>query len=546
MLGERWPQEIVAREKQQERNKYPFQGAQNEPARCLVHDPILPVGRILALSVKAYQLTNKDDGTPARLVCENRYLHVELSSQGGGGVRATLKNHEAAPGVLIAPLCGPERAMLSALREAVGEARALLGAIQEDTGVTWSVEARLTCGSSALSLTWNTFNRRLKPAADITLPLSLPSSAVPFAGGAFCSLDDGKKVVVAADTRVASVTANVETVRIRARAPDSLPPLRTRAVTCAVHFVSTPGTPIAANERFVILRDDAEGKLRIQAAEETPSATTFLQLESGETVEAPLSAYPERAAEYVLRGLGAPPKRVLIRSTDGEALLDAPLSSRERAPASLPTEWERWDELPLAEGLRLLAQGNRTEADALLLAAAHTPGLEHAAWFALGLSAMRAERWLLAAADFEESLLYCGTNPLAWWLKHWSLRRIGEEDEHDLPNAHFLAPLEPCLRFEAFLFGGGEKVLEEFRGDPLPFLEVADLLWWCGQESERQMVLAAGADRTCDGLLLRLRARALRQQGMNMEAATEEQKAASARYTTTPSRVSELMELQSG
>lgn len=500
---------------------------------------------MLPLSVNAYQLTNGEDGTPARLVCENRYLHVELSLQEGGSVRAAFKNHEAAPGVLAAPLCAPERAMLSALREAEGEARALVGAIQEDTGVTWSVQARLQSGSSALSLTWNTFNRRFNPAADVALPLRLPSLAVPFAGGAFCSLDDGK-VVVAADARVASVTADVETLWIRARAPDSLPPLRMRAVTCAVHFVLAPGTPIAANERFVILRDDAEGKLRIHAAEETPSATIFLQLENGETVEAPLSAYPERAAEYVLRGLGAPPRRVLIRSTDGEVLLDAPLSSRERAPASLPTEWERWDELPLAEGLRLLAQGNRTEADALLLAATHAPGLEHAAWFALGLSAMRAEQWLLAAADFEESLLYCGTNPLAWWLKHWSLRRIGEEDEHDLPNAHFLAPLEPCLRFEAFLFGGGEKVLEEFRADPLPFLEIADLLWWCGQESERQMVLAAGADRTCDGLLHRLRARALRRQGMNTEAAAEEQKAASARNTTTPSRVSELMELQSG
>lgn len=499
---------------------------------------------MLALSVDAYQVTNGDAGSLGQLVCENRYVRVELSPKEGGSLCAAPKGHDGTPGVFAAPLGTPERAMLSALREGENEARALLGAIQHETGVTWDVQARVRSASAALSLTWKTFNRRLKPVPDVSLSLRLPAIAVTFPGGVFCSLD-GIKVVVAADRRVAALTADGPMLRFRASAPDSLPPLRTRAVACAVHFVFVPGTPIAANERFVILRDDVEGKLRIHAAEETPSATIFLQLENGETVEAPLSAYPERAADYVLRGLGAPPQRILIRSSEGEVLLDASLSSRKPLPVSLPTEWDDWDDSPLAQGLRLLAQGNRTEADALLLAATHIPGLEHAAWFALGLSAMRAEQWPLAAADFEESLLYCGTNPLAWWLKHWCLRRVGEEDEHDLPNAHFLAPLEPCLRFEAFLFGGGEKVLEEFRDDPLPFLEVADLLWWCGQESERQMVLAAGADRTCDGLLHRLRARALRRQGMNMEAAAEEQKAAAARNTTQPSRTSELMELRS-
>jgi tetratricopeptide (TPR) repeat protein len=498
---------------------------------------------MFTLSVNAYQVNNEEAGAPAQLFCENRYLRVELSGRGGGVVRAEPKDREMPSAVLAAPLCTPERAVLSALREGEDEARAFLGAIEGETGITWELQARVRSSSAALSLAWKTFNRRMRPACAPAFPLRLPATPVPTASGVWSELGGGK-LVVAFDHRVAVAQVLGDALHLQALAPALLPPLRTRLVACTVHFVSAPGKPVVSNDRFVVLMEEGEGKLWIHAAEETPSATVFLQLASGETVEAPLSVYPERAAEFALRGLGSPPKRILIRSAGGEVLMDAPVGYREEARVAFATEWERWDELPLAQGLSLLAEGNRAEADALLLAATHIPGLEHAAWFALGLSAMRAEQWLLAVADFEESLLYCGTNPLAWWLKHWCLRRLGEEDENDLPNAHFLAPIEPCLRFEAFLAGGGEKVIAEFRDDPVPFLEVADLLWWCGQEAERQMVLAAGADQTADGLLHLLRSRALQRQGMGMEAAVEEQKAASMRNATQPSRTSELMELQ--
>jgi len=496
-----------------------------------------------ALSVNAYQVPKEEPSAPAELVCENRYLRVNLSARDGGSVQASPR--EGGEAAVAAPLSSPGRAVLSALREGEQEARAFLGGVDGETGITWEAQARVESGSAALLLSWKLFNRRMAPSPGAPLPLRLPATAVAFAGGAFCSLD-GSTVVAALDQRVGVATLRDGAVLIEARSPALLPPLRTRSVSCTLHFVSAPGVPVAANRRFVVLQDEEEGKLRVHAAEETPSAKVFLQLESGETVEAMLSAYPERAAEYTLRGLGAPPKRILIRSEEGEALMDAPFGYRDHDEvwATTPAEWERWDELPLARGLRLLAEGSHSEAERLLLAATHAPGLEHAAWFALGLAAMRSERWLLAAADFEESLLYCGSNPLAWWLKNWSLRRIGEEDEHDLPNAHFLAPLEPCLRVEAFLSGGGEKVLQEFGADPVPFLEVADLLWWCGEEAERQMVLAAGAEQTSDALLHSLRALGLRRQGMEMEAAEEERKAAAAQMGAEPHRTSELMELQ--
>ncbi|MEW5883994.1 MAG: hypothetical protein AB1725_07210 [Armatimonadota bacterium] len=511
------------------------------------------------MSVNAYQVPKEEPSAPAELVCENRYLRVNLSARDGGSVQASPR--EGSEAAVAGPLSAPGRAVLTALREGEQEARAFLGGVDGGTGITWEAKARVESGSAALLLSWSLFNRRMAPTPGTPLPLRLPAAAVAFADGAFCSLE-GRTVVAALDRRVGVVTVRDGTVLVEARSPALLSPLRTRSVSCTLHFVSASGVPVAANRRFVVLQDREDGKLRVHSAEETPSAKVFLQLEGGETVEAPLSAYPERPAEYAMRGLGAPPKRLLIRSEEGEALMDAPVSMGDPANdplpvhgegrrrvadtlATLPAEWAQWEELPFAGGLRALAEGRQADAERLLLVATHSPGLEHAAWFALGLAAMRDERWLLAAADFEESLLYCGSNPLAWWLKNWSLRNVGEEDEHDLPNAHFLAPLEPCLRMEAFLSGGGEKVLEEFGADPVPFLEVADLLWWCGQEAERQMVLAAGAEQTSDALLHRLRAISLRRQGMEMEAAEEERRAAAAQTRTEPHRTSELMELHS-
>lgn len=507
-----------------------------------------------ALSVHAYQVSQGEPSAAAEFVCENRYIRVTLSSCEGGSVRAALREGQDGVFVRASALGKPGRAVLAAVREGEGEARALLGGTEGDRGVTWEAQVRLKGHSCAALLEWKQFNRRLTLGAVEPLRLQLPVRGQTFAGGAYCSLA-GATLVIAVDRRVADLAIRENEVFLDARAPGLLPPLRTRVVSCTLHFVFSPGTPVAANELFVVLKDEDGGRLLIHASEETPSAKVFLQLESGETVEAMLSAYPERPAEYTLRGLGAPPKRILIRGEESETLMDAtlgPVASVMNGVAdvtaeptvTLPVEWlEDWGSIPLARGIHLLAAGQQSEAERFLLVATHSPGLEHAAWFALGLSAMRSERWLLAAADFEESLLYCGSNPLAWWLKNWSLRRVGEEDEHDLPNAHYLAPLEPALRADAFLTGGGEQMLEDFAEDPVPFLEVADLLWWCGQEAERQMILAAGAKQTADGLLHRLRAAWLWRCGMEVEATEAERRAAEAKSSTEPRRVSEVLEL---
>ena len=65
---------------------------------------------------------------------------------------------------------------------------------------------------------------------------------------------------------------------------------------------------------------------------------------------------------------------------------------------------------------------------------------------------LKADRPAEAASHLEDALLFNGDDPLAWWLKAAAARHLeGDEETGDLPNAHFLAPMEPLLRAEAFL-----------------------------------------------------------------------------------------------
>jgi hypothetical protein len=71
---------------------------------------------------------------------------------------------------------------------------------------------------------------------------------------------------------------------------------------------------------------------------------------------------------------------------------------------------------------------------------------------ALGAQALGERDFDAADVAIEQSLLYNGDDPLAWWALSATRRMRGDEGERpELLNAHFLAPLEPMLRAESFL-----------------------------------------------------------------------------------------------
>lgn len=156
----------------------------------------------------------------------------------------------------------------------------------------------------------------------------------------------------------------------------------------------------------------------------------FLLTESGDTLEAPLGLGPTSPARFDWPSDQPLPKRIVLREKNGGEILRWPQSefvSRISGPAVYNEDKET---PPLARD----------------------PRQRPAAHLALAKSAVLADDLGRARECVEDALLFNGDDPLAWWLLAALRRNAGDEDEGpELPNAHYLAPMEPMLRVEAFL-----------------------------------------------------------------------------------------------
>lgn len=211
--------------------------------------------------------------------------------------------------------------------------------------------------------------------------------------------------------------------------------------------------------------------LRLQVTDAKPGHKILLVTEDGQTLEAPADLHPEHTLEIplgelrpqtiVLRDAG---KRELLRWTSGE------VSNGEFRIASSET-------LPLS-----VIDATSPEID-LRRACRHVE-TRYLAHTLLGYRALAAEDWGEAAEQFERALLYNADDHLVWWTKAVAERHRGEgEDERpELLNAHYLAPLEPVLRSEAFLSQSPAQgkepspLLNALEENPENFVEVAALL----------------------------------------------------------------------
>ncbi|MCG9895394.1 MAG: DUF5107 domain-containing protein [Fimbriimonadaceae bacterium] len=99
-----------------------------------------------------------------------------------------------------------------------------------------------------------------------------------------------------------------------------------------------------------------------------------------------------------------------------------------------------------AEALEALASGSAP--------ASPSPPLNPACQIARARLALAREDRAEAEAALEDALGQNAEDALAWWMKAWIARLEGREDRPELLNAHFLTPMEPLLRAEAFLQQG--------------------------------------------------------------------------------------------
>lgn len=179
-----------------------------------------------------------------------------------------------------------------------------------------------------------------------------------------------------------------------------------------------------------------EPRFRFQATRPI-SGKAFLQLESGQTLEAPLEVSPEVPFEADLPGAVT---AVAIRE-GADNVLVWPTPAQDNAP--------KHDARVTLEDLAAKVEDDK-DVDVDLREAAFDLRTKHAALVLQAAALMRRGDWERAGAALDDALLYGSENHLAWLMKAMIARKLGTESD-DLLNGHFLAPLEPLFRMESFL-----------------------------------------------------------------------------------------------
>jgi hypothetical protein len=233
-----------------------------------------------------------------------------------------------------------------------------------------------------------------------------------------------------------------------------------------------------------------------------PSIDAYLQLANEESLKATLELYAEQPLNVELGELAASPTAFALIDGDKSRLL----------------EWSSVQpmyEVGEGESMWLLrtdrAEGTsipNSEADWQVALTHHEAGSEESVGRIHALRRDGAYRHLVSLLDAVRSLResdngtaiealdtaigFSADDALLWWLKALVLRLSGEEAEErpELPNAHFLSPLEPVLRAEAFLAQPqthakeGSPLIKPMANNPEAMIEVAVLLLESGLRME--------------------------------------------------------------
>jgi len=261
----------------------------------------------------------------------------------------------------------------------------------------------------------------------------------------------------------------------------------------------------------------SDERVQVQVGTERRGHKLVLLAPDGRALEAPVDLYPEHVLEIATEAIGGRPKGLVLLNPAKEEVLRTPESRGEYQPASFYGP-ER-DDLREFESLA---------------------GGRHWAYTQLGIKALKAKDFAKADALFERALMFNADDPLLWWEKGLVRRLVGPEEENpERLNAHYLAPLEPALRAEAFLSQpldmGREKspLLTPLEEMPEDFVEVACMLIERGLLDQASRWIDE-ALRHCDLAMLHVLMAYCLITGTRMDAQAAEHLASAARKSGPP------------
>jgi hypothetical protein len=262
----------------------------------------------------------------------------------------------------------------------------------------------------------------------------------------------------------------------------------------------------------------------------------IVQSNTGDIFEAPLNVYPEAVYETDLLSIPGGASIVQIKSPGGDEV------------ATIKKSWLKGAaHLDSVQDSLFPHVNPRILTDAQLLNLTSDFTLRVTAYLELAARATERGDYQRADTSYEHALLFNGDDPLAWWAKSVN-RRIGNLDDEnaeriELLNAHYLSPLEPCLRAEAFLAQprnhgkDPSPLLASFNDVPENFIEVACQLIQARFYEEAAYFIDEALRHQNLGMLHYLHAYLLsRKGGMEMEVASRVQMATKAKFPPMPYR----------
>lgn len=466
-------------------------------------------------------------------VIENAYVSVRVVPDLAGRV-AQIEHRATKIGVLAEsdPVQGcrlraPQRAM--PVDPVVGAADAAADVPEEPSDAGRVVVAGLLPGTPfGVQIEWSVDPERADLGVDIALrnrsleaiepcwsalALTLGAGATGStnAQGVWVAVDhEGVGVAVFADPhRVRAAQLRDGTLEVgRSHAPRPLLPRRAEVWTCRVLPLVGLRTPVAAGDGCVL---GLVGQTAYVVCAHALMGRLFVLDADGNTLEATLELQPGGVEAYELPTV---PKALSVRDAGGTTLLHwtpdtgfAPLGRASGEPVTLQT----YDDVHGVAYRRAADQrAAGLDPSAALAEAADAPEWEALAHLQGAMHALAAGDTATAEGCLDSALATNAEDPLLWWLRAVTDRHAESDGDAspNLPNAHFLAPLEPALRAEAFLAqpanfeGGPNPLLAPLAANPDNAVEAASLLVDVG--------LWADAARLMDELLRHAELSALR------------------------------------
>ncbi len=304
-------------------------------------------------------------------------------------------------------------------------------------------------------------------------------------GGAWLAVDDeGTGFAVFADPhRVRAGRWHDGRLEVgRSHASRTLLPRRAEQWGCRVLPLVGVRAPIAAGEGCVL---GLVGRAVYVVSATALEGRMFVRDAAGQTLEAPLALRPGALEVFELP---CEPTALSVRDSEGVTRLHwtqgEGLLALGDVPPESPFERSFDDSLTVAylEGAALRASGKDPAEP--LARAADAPEWEALSHLQMAMHALSKADFDATEVHLDAALSTNAEDPLLWWFRAAAARLSGRSDEAapDLPNAHYLAPLEPVLRAEAFLAqpatleGAPNPLLAPLAAHPDHAIEAASLL----------------------------------------------------------------------